>query len=299
MNHGNGCCHDIRCDEKTIFQWSEQLLALFSRLPDRVRNRRANSHLARRCREYQDYITSGGLLSDADARGCAEGVLQIYRAYAGLNSLVAAAVDWLDAVGRHSVHKELEDLFSGSVLTYRTADHSIFTASLLQCAAGCAVEFIPEVQGRQTPDLDLGGRGYCECKDLQADRVGVLEASIIAKLSEADGQLAAARGIRVVAFGVASLDLPPAIDIWKNPQAAIAAYAGLTRAMNGAVATDAVLLSQARFVVTDGKATFPHAWALVSRRKRPIPAVCDFFKPVLKGGYLYLAGGGVRRRPWQ
>lgn len=157
-------------NQDSAYYDSEVIANMFKKLPERLRRRRSDSVLLRRIEEYQDYLTGSNEISHAEAIRVGTNALHIYRLGCALHTL------GVTNPGRsvvHSVHKELNDLFSNEEVAYETASYNIVSAALLQRASGLEVTFIEEADYR-SPDLRVGDLAYVECKDLHpATREGI------------------------------------------------------------------------------------------------------------------------------
>jgi hypothetical protein len=184
---------------------SAKLADLFGLLGPRLRRKRARSHFLAMIEEYQDYLTSSHPVSDEEAVRVAGHAFRIGRL---LSSLIILAGEDHFAVAFHSLRKELKDVFSESEVSFNSSEFNLYSAASIKLSTGFDISFIDE--GKETsPDLEVNGLAYVECKDVQTTTRANLSKALEDNLLKATSQLREAQNKRLLPGSGICIDFPP------------------------------------------------------------------------------------------
>jgi hypothetical protein len=268
-------------NEREIWAASERLDLLFSLLPTRIQQQRANSRLGSLTNGFMDYITRSDVVSDRQAQEVGRAILSVFRVVTSIESLYGKPID--PGIKNHSLFQEIERLFDNSERHFDGPEFTLFTAAHIMVNAQERVAFVPEMgkSGEKTPDLRVSDLCYLECKDLAPASADGVRSAMCERLRDASRQLGAARRRDpTLASGVA-LDLPLRLfqpDATGSCPAALDAHAIATKALSLLGNIDFILLSFSGFHATATHFAFPYRLAIYAREGAPDALFIRLFK---------------------
>jgi hypothetical protein len=275
-------------NEQEIWAASERLDLLFSLLPQRIRDRRANSHLRSLTNEFMDYLTRSNTVSDAEANRIARAVLGVYRVTTSLETLYGRPID--ANITGHALFREVMRLFDSSKRSFEGAEFTLYTAAHITVCTDKNVTFVPERVNEASPDLCVSDLCYVECKDLAPLSTESLRCGMRERLQEASAQLAAAQARDgTLASGVA-LDLPlrlfqnAAIESSPAGRCAFAVVAE-TLSVPGEIAF--IILSISGCEATQTEVGFPYRVIVFTRPGLPVAIFTDFLGHLASRVYVW------------
>lgn len=247
-------------DQDRAWYDGDAIETMFAVLSRRFQNRRAGNVLMTRIASYQDYLTAASEVTDAEALLQGTNALHIYILGQALRTLLG---DDLSGVDRHSLRKELKDLFSVERIAHETSTHNVTSAAALIRASGVAVTFIAEERGL-SPDIRVEGIAYVECKDLHpASRAGLAK-GLADQLSKATAQLNAAQQRQALPGTGVCIDVP-----WGNLPLCPDEWDAVRTAISANDAPDFIYITCSGVSHTDGAVGYPMARCLVTKALLP------------------------------
>ncbi|MEI6915726.1 MAG: hypothetical protein WCL39_11385 [Armatimonadota bacterium] len=165
--------------------------------------------LAQMINAHMDFMTNALLIGDAEAVEQATFILQINRLSQAIEILYGKPID--ADIRRHSLFKEVRDLYSRSSITFETAVHNIYSAASIQSDSGHTAKMVAEKRDERTPDLVVANTAYVECKDTQSLSVRNLKSTIRDNITSAYGQLQVAQQQSELPLLGICLDVPYAL----------------------------------------------------------------------------------------
>jgi hypothetical protein len=275
-------------NEREIWAASERLDLLFSLLPTRIQQQRANSHLRSLTSDYMDYITSSDLVSDTRAEEIGRAILGVFRVVTSIESLYGRPID--SDIKNHALFQEIERLFDNSERGFEGPEFTLFTAAHIKIQTQEAIAVVPEMgkRGEKTPDLCVPDLCYLECKDLgpaSAENVG---AAMGQRLQDAARQLRAGRRRDPVLAGGVALDLPLKFhqpDVNGSCPAIRDAHATAAGVLTAPGEIDFILLSFSGFDRTATDFTFPYRLAVYAREGLSPPLFVRLFSRLGERGF--------------
>jgi len=259
-------------NEREIWDASERLDLLFSLLPTRIQQRRAESHLRSLSNDFMDYITRSDAVSEQQAREVGRAILGVFRVVTSIESLYGRPID--RSITSHSFFREIERLFDNSERQFEGPEFALFTAAHVTVNTQESVTFVPEMgkSGEKTPDLRVSDLCYLECKDLDPSSAESVRPAIRENLQDASRQLAAARRRDPgLARGVA-LDVPLRLfqlEVTGLSPAALQAHATAVQMLSSPGDIDFILFSFSGFCATATHVAFPYRLAIYVREGAP------------------------------
>jgi hypothetical protein len=268
-------------NEREIWAASERLDLLFSLLPTRIQQQRANSHLRSLTIDFIDYITRSDVVSDGQAQEVGRAILGVFRVVTSIESLYGKPID--PGIKNHSLFQEIERLFDNSELHFEGPEFTLFTAAHITVNAQERVAFVPEMgkSGEKTPDLRVSDLCYLECKDLAPASPEGVRSAMCERLQDASKQLGAARRRDPALASGEALDLPLRLfqpDVTGSCPAALDAHAIAAKALSLPGTIDFILLSFSGFRATATHFAFPYRLAIYVREGVPDALFIRLFK---------------------
>jgi hypothetical protein len=258
-------------NESEIWAASERLDLLFSLLPKRVQERRANSHLKALTSNFMDYLTRSDLVSDAEATAIGRAAFGVYRVTTSIETLYGRLID--SNITSHPLFREVERLFDNSKRSFDGAEFTLYSAAQIEIRAHEKVALVLERANEVSPDLRVSELCYVECKDLVPASAGGIRAAMHDRLQEAAAQLAAARRRDCALAGGVALDLPLQLfqpDAIDSCPAARDSRAIVAETLSVPGEIGFVILSISGFEITPKGVWAPDRLAVFARQNLPV-----------------------------
>jgi hypothetical protein len=195
---------ELSFNQDDIWFVADDITKLFGLLGKRLRNKREQNHLLSLINSYQDYLTSSTPVSDDEAARQGSNALHIFRLIVSLKVLVGNDIA---LTAKHTLEKELKDLFGRDRTAFDTAEFNIYTAAEIKRQSRLPVCFIGE-GSETTPDLQVDDVAYIECKDIHTNSRSNIEKALEDNLAKAHEQLLAAQQRRRLLGTGVCIDVP-------------------------------------------------------------------------------------------